>query len=74
VQTVPGKGWHLLANLYGPREPFSDKTGRPEEFEEIIGQKTRPQAEAQAVRPQSVQWPTGRPYAPPEIPNPCPVT
>jgi hypothetical protein len=35
VQTVPGKGWHLLLRLYGPLEPFFDKSWQPGEFEEI---------------------------------------
>jgi hypothetical protein len=33
VQTVPGKGWNLLFRLYGPLEPWVDKTWRPGEFE-----------------------------------------
>jgi len=33
VQTVPGKGWHLILRLYGPLEPFFDKTWRPGEIE-----------------------------------------
>jgi hypothetical protein len=35
VQTIPGKGWHLILRLYGPLEPFFDKTWQPGEFEEI---------------------------------------
>jgi hypothetical protein len=29
VQTVPGKGWNMLFRLYGPLEPWFDKTWRP---------------------------------------------
>ena len=33
VQTVPGKGWNLILRLYGPLDPFFDKTWRPGEIE-----------------------------------------
>jgi hypothetical protein len=33
VQTVPGKGWNVLFRLYGPLQPWFDKTWRPGEFE-----------------------------------------
>ena len=33
VQTVPGKGWNLILRLYGPLEPFFDKTWQPGEIE-----------------------------------------
>ena len=33
VQTVPGKGWMVLIRLYGPLEPWFDKTWRPGDFE-----------------------------------------
>ena len=33
VQTVPGKGWNTLLRLYGPLDPWFDKTWRPGEFE-----------------------------------------
>ena len=33
IQTVPGKGWFVLLRLYGPLEPWFDKTWRPGEFE-----------------------------------------
>ena len=33
VQTVPGKGWFVLLRLYGPTEPWFDKTWRPGEIE-----------------------------------------
>jgi len=29
IQTVPGKGWNMLFRLYGPLEPWFDKTWRP---------------------------------------------
>lgn len=33
IQTVPGKGWNTILRLYGPLEPFFNKTWRPEEIE-----------------------------------------
>lgn len=33
VQTTPGKGWNTLLRLYGPLEPWFDKTWRPSEIE-----------------------------------------
>ena len=33
VQTVPGKGWNVLFRLYGPLEPWFNKTWRPGEIE-----------------------------------------
>ena len=33
VQTVPGKGFNVLLRLYGPLEPWFEKTWRPGEFE-----------------------------------------
>ena len=33
VQTVPGKGWNIILRLYGPLEPFFDKTWQPSEIE-----------------------------------------
>lgn len=35
VQTMPGKNWFTLLRLYGPTEPWFDKTWRPGEFELI---------------------------------------
>ena len=29
IQTVPGKGWNMLFRLYGPLDPWFDKTWRP---------------------------------------------
>jgi hypothetical protein len=34
VQTIPGKGWFVVLRLYGPLEPWFDKTWRPGEIEE----------------------------------------
>lgn len=33
IETVPGKGWMVLIRLYGPLEPWFDKTWRPGNFE-----------------------------------------
>ena len=33
VQTIPGKGWNTLLQLYGPLEPWFNKTWRPGEIE-----------------------------------------
>jgi hypothetical protein len=33
VQTIPGKGWNTLLRLYGPLEPWFNKTWRPSEIE-----------------------------------------
>jgi len=33
VQTMPGKGWCVLLRLYGPLEPWFDKTWKPGDFE-----------------------------------------
>ncbi|MBP7868195.1 MAG: DUF1254 domain-containing protein [Acidobacteria bacterium] len=35
VQTIPGKGWNVLFRLYGPLQPWFDKTWRPGEIEEV---------------------------------------
>jgi hypothetical protein len=35
VQTIPGKGWNTLLRLYGPLEPWFNKTWRPGEIEEV---------------------------------------
>jgi len=35
VQTVPGKGWNTILRLYGPLEPWFDKTWRPGEIEAV---------------------------------------
>jgi hypothetical protein len=33
VETVPDKGWSVLLRLYGPLQPWFDKTWKPGEFE-----------------------------------------
>ena len=35
VQTIPGKGWNTIFRLYGPLEPWFEKTWRPGEIELI---------------------------------------
>lgn len=35
VQTVPGKSWNVLLRLYGPLQPWFDKSWRPGEFERV---------------------------------------
>ena len=32
IQTMPGKGFHVLLRLYGPLEPWFDKTWKPGDF------------------------------------------
>lgn len=33
IRTLPGKGWFMILRLYGPLEPWFDKTWRPGEIE-----------------------------------------
>jgi hypothetical protein len=33
LQTIPGKGWHMLFRLYGPLESWFDQSWRPSEIE-----------------------------------------
>jgi len=33
LQTIPGKGWFMILRLYGPLQPWFDKTWRPGEIE-----------------------------------------
>jgi hypothetical protein len=35
VQTMPGKGWNSLLRLYGPLEPWFNKTWKPGDFERV---------------------------------------
>jgi hypothetical protein len=35
VQTVPSKSWNVILRLYGPLEPWFDKTWRPGDIEEV---------------------------------------
>ena len=34
IQTIPGKGWNVILRLYGPLQPWFDKSWRPGEIEE----------------------------------------
>jgi len=33
IQTMPGKSFNVLLRLYGPMEPWFDKTWKPGDFE-----------------------------------------
>ena len=33
IQTMPGKSWNVLLRLYGPLQPWFDKTWKPGDFE-----------------------------------------
>jgi hypothetical protein len=35
IQTMPNKGWFVILRLYGPLEPFFDKSWRPSEIEPV---------------------------------------
>jgi hypothetical protein len=35
VQTIPGKSWFVALRMYGPLEPWFDKTWRPGEIEMV---------------------------------------
>jgi hypothetical protein len=35
VQTIPGKGWFILFRLYGPLQPWFDKTWKLPDIEEV---------------------------------------
>src|SRR5262249_61526071 len=35
VQTMPGKGWNVLLRLYGPLQPWFDKSWKPGDFEPV---------------------------------------
>lgn len=35
IQTMPGQGYFAILRLYGPLQPFFDKTWRPSEIEEV---------------------------------------
>ena len=35
IETVPGKGWYTLLRLYGPLDPWFDRTWRPGEIEPV---------------------------------------
>jgi hypothetical protein len=33
LQTIPGKGWHVLWRIYGPEQAWFDKTWKPGDIE-----------------------------------------
>jgi hypothetical protein len=35
VQTMPGKGFNVLLWLYGPLEPWFNRTWKPDDFERV---------------------------------------
>jgi len=35
IQTMPGKSYHVLLRLYGPLQPWFDKTWKPGDFEPV---------------------------------------
>lgn len=35
IQTIPGKGWNMLFRLYGPLQPWFDRTWRPGDAEQV---------------------------------------
>lgn len=35
VQTIPGKGWNVVLRLYGPLEPWFEKTWQPGDLEQV---------------------------------------
>lgn len=35
VQTIPGKSWCTILRLYGPLEPWFDKTWKPEDIKAV---------------------------------------
>jgi hypothetical protein len=35
IQSIPGKGWTTILRLYGPLQPWFDKTWKPGEIEEV---------------------------------------
>lgn len=35
VQTWPGKGWNVILRLYGPMQPWFDKTWKPGEIQQV---------------------------------------
>jgi len=37
VQTIPGRVWFVIFRLYGPLEPWFNKTWRPGEIEAVVG-------------------------------------
>ncbi len=39
IQTIPGKGWNMLFRLYGPLQPWFDKSWRPGD-PELVGMRS----------------------------------
>jgi hypothetical protein len=35
METIPNKGWNVLLRLYGPLQPWLDKTWKSGEFERV---------------------------------------
>jgi hypothetical protein len=35
VKTIPGEGWEILLRLYGPLEPFFDRTWKPNDIVKV---------------------------------------
>ncbi len=35
IQTIPGKGWFMILRLYGPLEPWFNKTWQPGDIERV---------------------------------------
>lgn len=46
VQTVPGKGWNVIFRLYGPLEPWFERTWRPGEIELVEYEQSEQSHEA----------------------------
>lgn len=36
MQTLPGKSYFVFLRLYGPLEPWFNKTWKPGDFEEVV--------------------------------------
>ena len=35
IKTIPGEGWEILIRLYGPLDPFFDRTWKPDNIEKV---------------------------------------
>lgn len=35
IQTIPGKSWFIILRMYGPLEPWLNKTWRPSDLEPV---------------------------------------
>jgi hypothetical protein len=35
IKTIPGEGWEILLRLYGPLEPYFDKTWVPDDITKV---------------------------------------